>query len=204
MKPYVVGITGASGAVYGVRFVEVLAELGHDVALILSDAARLVIQEELGMTLRSTTERESLKDLFRPEVLARLSLYSNKDFTAPVASGSYPTQGMVIVPCSTGTLGHVANGAVTTLVHRAAECTLKEGRRLVLVPRETPLSAIQLENMLKLARLGVRILPASPAFYSGAKNLQDLVDFIVGKTLDVLEIPHTVYPRWTGRTAAFS
>ena len=201
LKPYVVGITGASGAIYGIRFVQVLAELGHEVALVVSDAARLVIQEELGVSLASLTDKEAFKTFFEPQTLDRITLYSNRDFTAPIASGSYPTQGMVIIPCSMGTLGHIATGAVIHLIHRAAECTLKEGRRLVIVPRETPLSAIQLENLLKLARLGVRVLPASPAFYSGAQSIQDLVDFIIGKTLDSLEIGHAVYPRWTGRTS---
>ena len=201
MKPYVVGITGASGAIYGVRFVQVLTELGQDVALVVSDAARLVIQEELGITIGNAAEKDSFRDLFGPESLERVTPYSHRDFTAPLASGSYPTQGMIVIPCSTGTLGHLASGAVTTLVHRAAECTLKEGRRLVIVPRETPLSAIQLENLLKLARLGVRVVPASPAFYSGAQTIQDLVDFVVGKVLDSLDIPHALFPRWTGKAA---
>lgn len=210
MKPYVVGMTGASGAVYGVRFVQVLAELGHEIALVISKAAWLVIQEELHPLTPSLSpqggegrvrggSRQSLEPLFESKVLERITLYSNKDFTAPLASGSYPTQGMVIIPCSAGTLGCVANGVSSHLIHRAAECTLKEGRRLVVVPRETPLSVIQLENLLKLARSGVRVLPASPAFYSGAQTIQDLVDFVVGKVLDVLEISHAVYPRWTGK-----
>ena len=192
MRPYVVGLTGASGAIYGVRFVQVLAELGYDIALVISDAARLVLQEELGVS--------GFETLIDPNHLPRLSFYSCKDLTAPIASGSYPTQGMVIIPCSTGTLGHIASGATVNLIHRAAECTMKEGRRLVVVPREAPLSAIHLENLLKLARLGVRVVPASPAFYSGAQTIQDLVDFMIGKVLDSLEIPHAVYPRWTGKT----
>lgn len=204
MKPYVVGITGASGAIYGIRFVQILAELGHDVALVVSDAARLVIQEELQVTLANLTEKDSFRTFFEPSVLDRIALYSSKDFTAPVASGSYPTQGMIIIPASTGTLGHVASGAIVNLIHRAAECHLKEGRRLVVVPRETPLSVIQLENLLKLARSGVRVIPASPAFYSGAQTIQDLVDFVVGKVLDSLEIPHAVYPRWTGKAGKLS
>ena len=199
VKPYVVAITGASGAIYGVRFVQVLAELGYEAALVISKPARLVIEEELGISLRSITDKEALKVLFDSNVLERINLYSPEDLAAPVASGSYPTHGMIIIPCSTGTLGHIASGVTANLIHRAAECTLKEGRRLVIVPRETPLSPIHLENLLRLARLGVRVLPASPAFYSGAQTIQDLVDFIVGKVLDSLEIPHAVYPRWTGR-----
>lgn len=204
MKPYVVGITGASGVIYGLRFVQVLTELGEAAALVVSDAARLVIQEELRVSLGSPVDKNSFQPFFEPSHLDRITLYSNRDFTAPMASGSYPTAGMVIIPCSTGTLGHIASGSVTTLIHRAAECTLKEGRRLVIVPRETPLSALQLENLLKLARLGVRVLPASPAFYAGAQTLQDLVDFVVGKALDSLEISHTIYPRWIGMTAPVS
>ena len=198
-QPYVVGISGASGALYGVRLVQVLSELGHEVSLVISDAARLVIREELGIALGSLHHTNDLKDLFGPPVLKRVTLYPNKDLTAPIASGSFPTQGMVIIPCSTGTLGHLASGATANLMHRAAECTLKEGRRLVIVPREAPLSVIHLENLLKLARAGVRVVPASPGFYSGAQTIQDLVDFVVGKVLDVMGIPHALYPRWTGR-----
>ena len=204
MKSYVVGITGASGAIYGIRFVQCLTELGYEAALVLSKAARLVIREELGISLKSLVDKEEWKGFFESKHLERISLYANEDFTAPIASGSYPTQGMVIIPCSTGTLGCIANGVSNHLIHRAAECTLKEGRRLVIVPRETPLSAIQLENMLKLARLGVRVLPANPAFYSGAQTIQDLIDFVVGKVLDSLEIHHTIYPRWTGPAIASS
>lgn len=199
MKPYVVGITGASGVIYGIRFTQVLTELGFDVALVISKAARLVIEEELGILLRNVADKEGLKAFFEADSLSRITVYSSEDLAAPIASGSYPTQGMAIIPCSTGTLGHVANGVTANLIHRAAECTLKEGRRLVIVPRETPLGTIQLENLLKLARAGVRILPASPAFYSGAQTIQDLVDFIVGKVLDAFEISHAVYPRWTGK-----
>ena len=239
MKPYIVGITGASGVVYGIRFVQVLAELGYEIALVISKAGWLVIQEELripnktslrasqgnnggrsnpGFEIASSPAaprndeakgvllgalnplKECLEPFFESKLLERISLYSNDDFTAPIASGSYPTQGMVIIPCSTGTLGCMANGVSQHLIHRAAECTLKERRCLVVVPRETPMSVIQLENLLKLARAGVRVLPASPAFYSGARTIQDLVDFVVGKVLDALEIPHAVYPRWTGKT----
>ena len=187
-----VGITGASGVLYGIRFVQVLRELGHEIALVVSDAGRLVLQEEL--------QTARFSDLFDPLTLEKVTVYSNKDLAAPIASGSYPTQGMVIIPCSMGTLGHLAAGVTQNLIYRAADCTMQEGRRLVIVPRETPLSAIHLENLLKLARLGVRVLPANPGFYSGAQTIQDLVDFVVGKVLDALEIPHAVYPRWTGRT----
>ncbi len=197
MKPYIVAMTGASGAVYGVRLVKVLLEMGHRIALVISEPARLVIREELGIGLKSLTRREDLTPLFGTE-LSLLEAYSPKDFAAPIASGSYPTQGMVILPCSMGTLGAIASGVSQNLIHRAADCVLKEGKKLILAPRETPLNAIHLENMLKLARLGVRIVPAMPGFYSGTKTLEDAVDFVVGKVLDQWEIPHALYPRWTG------
>lgn len=198
MKPYVVAITGASGVVYGVRLVQALTEMGFPVELIISDSGRLVIREETGLALRSLTQTEDLIPLFGESIQGCLTAHSAKDFSAPPASGSYPTSGMIIVPCSMGTLGAVASGISQNLIHRAADCMLKEGRKLVIVPRETPLNAIHLENMLKLARLGVRVVPAMPAFYSGAQNLNEIVDFMVGKILDQLEISHTLYPRWTG------
>ncbi|MBI3317024.1 MAG: UbiX family flavin prenyltransferase [Candidatus Omnitrophica bacterium] len=197
MKPTVVAFTGASGILYGVRLVRALLEVQRPVALIISEAARLVIREELGISMKSYTNREALSELLGCETKL-LSAYAPKDFSAPVASGSYPTEGMIIVPCSMGTLGAVASAVSQNLIHRAADCTLKEGRRLILVPRETPLSALHLENMLKLARLGVRIVPAMPGFYSGAQGLQEIVDFMAGKILDQMEIPHALYPRWTG------
>ena len=198
MKPVVVGITGASGAAYAVRLVKALCELERDVSLVLSDPARLVIKEELGITLRNLSHPDALGDLLGPGFGKRITIYSVKDFTSPIASGSYPVHSMVIIPCSMGTLGAVANGMSQNLIHRAADCMLKENRRLVMVPRETPLNAVHLENMLKLCRLGVRMVPAMPAFYSGARTVEELVDFVVGKVLDQLEIDHALYPRWTG------
>jgi flavin prenyltransferase len=202
MKPIVVAFTGASGVTYGLRTVQVLTAQGHSVELIVSEAARLVLREETEYPAGAYTRAEDFKSIFPDESLKLLKVHSPKDFTASVASGSYPTAGMIITPCSMGTLGAIASGISQNLIHRAADCMIKEGRRLVLVPRETPLSAIHLENMLKLARLGVRIVPAMPAFYSGAHGLEEMIDFMVGKTLDQLEIPHVLYPRWTGSTAA--
>ncbi len=199
MRPYVVAFTGASGIRYGVRMVQVMTELELPVELIISDAARLVFHEEMGFSPKSFSRREDFSELF-PKT-DRLTLHSPKDFTAAPASGSYPTSGMIVIPCSMGTLGAVASGISQNLVHRAADCTLKEGRKLVIVPRETPLNAIHLENMLKLARLGVRVVPAMPAFYSGAGTIEDMVDFVVGKVLDQFEIAHALYPRWTGGLA---
>lgn len=204
MKPMVVAITGASGIVYGVRLIQVLAESGHEIELVLSESARLVMKEELGIILRSLTGSSDLAEIFGPETVRHLRAYSPKDFTAPIASGSYPTSAMIIMPCSMGTLGAIAGGLSQNLIHRAADCIIKEGRRLILVPRETPLSSIHLENMLKLSRMGVRIVPAMPGFYAGAQRISELIDFMVGKVLDQLEIPHTLYPRWMGSIKPFS
>jgi flavin prenyltransferase len=197
-KPYVVAITGASGVQYGIRLVQSVIEAGHEVELIISESGRLVIREETGIAIKSYTELTELERLFGAGMKGSLRAYSPKDFSAPVASGSYPVAGMVIAPCSMGTLGSIASGISQNLVHRAADCALREGRRLVIVPRETPLNAIHLENMLKLSRVGARIVPAMPAFYSGAKDLREMIDFMVGKILDQLDIVHTLYPRWTG------
>jgi 4-hydroxy-3-polyprenylbenzoate decarboxylase len=189
MKPYIVAITGASGVIYGVRLVQVLAEQSVPVELVLSDTAKIVAREEMGIDLAETVPQKFVH------------LHDFKDFTAPIASGSYPTEGMVVIPCSMGTLGAIASGLSQNLIHRAADCTIKEGRKLVLVPRETPLSAIHLENMLKLSRLGVRIVPAMPAFYSGQQSVEEIVDFMVGKVLDQMGIPHALFPRWVGKIA---
>lgn len=200
-------MTGASGAVYGVRLLKALAEAGVPVELVISDTAKIVMREEMGS--------EDLKLLF-PHGLSGnpvlgstiktlgddkqrlVHVHDFHDFTASIASGSYPTEGMVIIPCSMGTLGAIASGLSQNLIHRASDCTIKEGRKLILVPRETPLSAIHLENMLKLSRLGVRIVPPMPAFYGAQQTVSDIVDFVVGKVLDQMGIPHMLYPRWVG------
>jgi len=182
-------MTGASGAIYGIRLLRFFEENKIPVEIVISDAAKIVMLEELG----------SAGEIAGGDCLRT---HDFLDFTAPIASGSYPTAGMVIIPCSMGTLGAVASGLSQNLIHRAADSTIKEGRKLVLVPRETPLSAIHLENMLKLARLGVKIVPPMPAFYGQQKTVGDLVDFVVGKVLDQLEIPHMLYPRWVGSLQA--
>lgn len=202
MKPFVIAMTGASGIQYGVRLLQVLSEMNQPVELVISESARLVIREEIGVSLKSFNHAEDLAPLFGKYISPNLKVHSPKDFTASIASGSYPVAGMVIVPCSMGTLGAIANGLSQNLIHRAADCIIKEGRRLVIVPRETPLSAIHLENMLKLAKLGVRVVPAMPGFYSGVQSISEMVDFMVGKILDQLEISHALYPRWTGITNA--
>ncbi|MEE8167618.1 MAG: UbiX family flavin prenyltransferase [Candidatus Hydrothermarchaeales archaeon] len=177
MPRILVAITGASGVVYGFRLLEVLGEKGIDVSCILSDAAKKIVAHEL-----ETKEK----------------CYSEEDIEAPFSSGSHHIDAMVIAPCSMKTLAAIANGLASNLITRSADVVIKEGRKLVIVPRETPLNAIHLENMLKLSRLGVTILPAMPAFYHNPKNIEDLVDFIVGKILDVLDIENDLFTRWGG------
>jgi 4-hydroxy-3-polyprenylbenzoate decarboxylase len=181
----VIAITGCSGVIYGVRFLEVCRQLGIETDLIISQAAERILDHELG---------KSAEDLRK---LATRS-YSPADLAAPLASGSVLTDGMVIAPCSMKTLGAIASGYAADLITRAADVVIKQNRPLVLVPRETPLSPIHLENMLKLARLGVYIIPACPGFYHKPRDIPGLIDFIVGKVLDVLKVEHQLYQRWRG------
>ena len=183
MKRVIVGITGASGVIYGIRTVEELKARGCEVHLVLTKNAVKVMHEETSAT---------------PEYLENLvdSVYSNSDLTAPIASGSFKADGMVVVPCSMATLSEIAYGISRSLISRAALVTLKENRKLVLVPRETPLTSIHLLNMLKLSRAGAVILPAMPAFYIKPETVNDLVNFVVGKILDQLGIKHELYRRY--------
>ena len=178
-------ITGASGVVYGRRFLEAMKEKKVETHLIISRAAEKVIEQELDMDKKR---------------LARLAtrVYDVSNLDAPLMSGSFKTDGMVIIPCTMKTLAGITSGYSDNLILRAADVTLKEGRKLVVVPRETPLSVIHLRNMLKAAKLGVMVIPAAPAFYHKPKRIDDLVDFVVGKVLDYLGIEHELFKRWTG------
>jgi 4-hydroxy-3-polyprenylbenzoate decarboxylase len=180
-----IAITGASGAPYGLRLLEACRDLGVETELIISRNAEKILELELEKTAA---------DLER---LATRS-YSPDDLEAPPASGSYPVDGMVVIPCSMKTLGEIANGISQNLITRAADVILKQNRTLVLVPRETPLNLIHLENMVKLKRAGAIILPPAPAFYIRPKRISDLVDFIVGRVLEMFRIEHHLYPRWAG------
>ena len=173
----VVGITGASGSIYGKRTVEALVANGYGVDLIFSEMGRKVFEHEIGISVE-----KFLKEFPKQQV----NLYSPDDLFAPPSSGSYQTKGMVIVPCSAGTLGHIANGVTRNLIHRAADVTLKEKRPLVLVFRETPVNRIHVENMLKVIDAGATVLPACPGFYSKPSSIAELVDFVVEKTLRLL------------------
>lgn len=181
----VIAITGCSGVVYGVRLLEACRKLGIETDLIVSQAAEKLLELELG---------KNIKDIRK---LATRN-YSQDDLAAPLASGSVKTDGMVIAPCSMKTLGAIASGIADNLITRAADVTLKEGRPLVLVPRETPLNLIHLENMVKLKCAGATILPAMPGFYYKPKEISELIDFIVGRIFDVLGVEHKLYRRWQG------
>lgn len=185
MSKVIVGITGASGAIYGVRLLEVLNEASVETHLVVSAAGKRVVEHECGISYNQLTARAA-------------KTYDVDDFTAAIASGSFPSRAMVISPCSMRTLGLIANGIADNLMVRAAECIMKEGRQLILVPRETPLTAIHLENMLKLARLGVHVVPASPGFYHLPSTLSEAIDMVVGKICDLLGMKHSLFKRWEG------
>ncbi len=225
-RNFVLAMTGASGATYGVRLVEVLLAAGCDVHLTISPAAAEVLEQELDLTvdledfnpaalmldrgpaddpklqlLRSTAEisgdSSNVLGMGAGEP-GNIFYHRWNDLLAPIASGSFPTDGMVVCPCSFGTLGAIVHGTSTNLIHRAAEVHLKERRRLVLVPRETPLSLVQLENLRRAAELGAVVLPAMPGFYHGVKLISDLVDFVVSRICDQLEVPNALIRRWGG------
>lgn len=192
---WVVGITGASGAVYGVTLCRRLLEAGHRIHLVVSDAGWRVLKEELGWDAAKRTDalRETFGDAMQS---GQLKYHPLGDIGASIASGSFRCEGMVVIPCSMGSLAAIAHGTSTNLLTRAADVMLKEGRPLIVVPRETPLHAIHLENMLKLARLGVRIIPAMPAFYNSPQTVEDLVAFLVGKVMDNMGVANNLYNRW--------
>ncbi len=194
-KRWVVGITGASGAVYGIRLIETLIASEVEVHLVVTEAGWRVLKEELGW---DTTKRYAAFDVNFHEQLNRkqLILHPNADIGATIASGSFQVEGMIIMPCSMGTLASIAHGISDDLMTRAADVMLKEGRKLLLVPRETPLHAIHLENMLTLAKMGVKLIPAMPAFYYGPQSIEDMINFLVGKVLDQLPLDHDLYRRW--------
>lgn len=199
MGVFVVGVTGASGAVYARRTLQAMLQLGHHVKLIVSPAGERVTSIELGVRFSGTRKarQEQWADLAGHDG-DRLELLPHRDFAASVASGSYPLDGMAVVPCSMGTLARIATGVSTSLIERAADVALKERRPLVLVPRETPLSRIHLKNMLAVAEAGAEVLPAMPAFYHQPRSIDDLVDMLVGRILERLGIQNDLFRRWQG------
>jgi len=180
----IIGISGASGVQYGIRLLETLKRTkGGKTQLVLSDSAKQLIGIETDHSVRDV---ENLAD----------HVYKDDDFTAPIASGSHRSKGMIVAPCSMKSLASIAMGMSDTLLSRAADVCLKEKRPLILMVRETPLNLIHIENMARAARAGVSILPASPAFYPKPKSIDDMIDFMAGRALDLLGIEHNLYKRW--------
>ncbi len=196
----IVGITGASGVVFAGRLIRTLAESAEaEVHLVVSKHGRLTMVEEMGI---EGAGEKMVRELVGEAAAARVRLHPIDDVAAPIASGSFQTAGMVILPCSANTLGCLASGVTSNLIHRAADVTLKERRTLLLGFRETPLHAVHLENMLRLSRAGATIFPIAPAFYHRPKTLDDIVDQYVARLLDHLQAPHSLGVRWAGGAAA--
>ena len=197
MTTITLAITGASGMPYAMRLLECLLRADCRVYLVYSQAAQVVAKQELDVALpaSSSEAQQQLAQRFAAKD-GQLRVFGREEWFAPVASGTNPADAMVVCPCTMGTLAAIAGGMSDNLIERAADVMLKEQRKLILVPRETPFSAIHLENMLKLARLGVTILPANPGFYHKPQAVSDLVDFVVARVLDHLNVTHQLLPRW--------
>jgi len=190
-------LTGASGMPYGIRLLEKLLQNGCHVYLIYSKVAQIVVQQEMNMTLPShPKEAENFFSQLFQSSAGQLQVFGREAWFSPIASGTNPADAMVICPCTMGTLAAIAAGLSQNLIERAADVMLKENRRLILVPRETPVTSIHLENMLRLSQCGAVILPATPGFYHHPQNVQDIVDFVVARILDHLSIQHQLTPRW--------
>ena len=197
-KTICLALTGASGMPYGLRLLDCLLAAGSKVQLLYSQAAQVVARQEMAVDLpsRPSEAKAALLARFPHADPDKLAVYGREEWFAPVASGSNPPDAMIICPCSMGTLAAIAQGLADNLIERAADVVLKEGRKLVLVPRETPVSAIHLENMLRLSRVGAVILPPSPGFYQHPQSVQDIVDFVVARVLDQIGVPHALMQRW--------
>ena len=194
LSRYIVALTGASGIVYGLQLITELLKREHEVHLVVSEPGTLVLKQEMGWQQWSSLE-DVIRDHLPP---GKLLYYNNSDIAASIASGSFIADGMVIIPCTMSTLAAVAHGMSGSLIERAADVMLKEQRPLILVPRETPLSAVHLRNMLLLADMGVSIVPAMPAFYHQPESINDLISFMVGKVLDIMKISHDIFRRYEG------
>jgi 4-hydroxy-3-polyprenylbenzoate decarboxylase len=195
IRHFVVAITGASGSVYGLRLISELLRSGERVSLILTSAGRQVMNHETGLewSAEIKVQRQQVQEYFASIAVDCLAI---NDFWAGAASGSAAVDAMIVAPCSMGTLGRIAAGLSGNLLERAADVMLKERRSLLLVPRETPFNNIHLENLLRLSQSGAVILPAMPGFYHGPQTIEDLVDFVVGKILDQLDVQHSLFTRW--------
>lgn len=197
MAIYTVGITGASGSPYALRLLQVLLQQGHNVYLCISGDGLKILSDEAGILLKGseTDIQYALERQFDAKE-GQLRYFDEDNMYTPIASGSTRVDAMVVVPCSMKALSSIANGFASNLIERAADVTIKERRRLIVVPRETPLSVIHLRNMLTLAEAGAHIVPAMPGFYHHPKHLQDIVDFVVGRVLDAMGVENAITPRW--------
>ena len=196
-KTICLAFTGASGMPYGIRLLECLLVAGCHVQLLYSQVAQIVARQEMNLELpgRASEAEKFFRNRFAG-LPGTLSVYGREEWFAPVASGSNPPEAMIVCPCTMGTLASIAQGLASNLIERAADVVLKEGRKLILVPRETPFSAIHLENMLRLSRAGAVILPPNPGFYHHPQDVQDLVDFVVARLLDQIGVEHALMRRW--------
>ena len=194
MKKIIVGLTGASGSAYFLRLIEVLLEYEIEIHVIASERGSQVLKYETGVSLE-----EQIKVWNEQSSDTTITLEDNNNMFSAVASGSYRCDGMIIIPCSMSTMAEIANGITKSLLTRAADVMIKEQRKLVIVPRETPLSTIHLKNMYELSKVGVTILPAMPGFYNHPETLDDIINHIVGKTLDCIGIDNNNYKRWKGK-----
>ncbi len=185
MKKYIVGITGASGSIYGIRLIEELLKAGNEVHIIITDSGKKVMKYET----------DSLLNRFK-DSSSNIKVYDVENLFAPTASGSFKTDGMIIMPCSMSTLGEISNGVSKNLLGRSSDVCLKEKRKLIIVPRETPFNTIHLKNMINLSEAGAIILPAMPGFYHIPKSLEDIINFVVGKVLDALDIENNLFQKW--------
>ena len=202
-KTICLALTGASGMPYGIRLLECLLREGHHVQLLYSSVAQIVAKQEMDLALPARPDDAAA--FFRArfgDLPGTLAVYGREQWFAPVASGSNPPDAMVVCPCTMGTLAAIAQGLASNLIERAADVALKEGRKLVLVPRETPFSVIHLENMLRLARAGAVILPPNPGFYNHPQQIGDLIDFVVARILDQIGISHALVQRWGAEDAS--
>ena len=199
MSTYTVAISGASGAPYALRLLQVLIKGGHFVYLSISGDGLSIINDETGLMLKgSETDIQYALEKHLEAKEGQLNYFDEDNMYAPIASGSVRIDAMVVIPCSMKTLSAIAHGYASTLIERAADVTLKEKRKLIIVPRETPLSPIHLRNMLTLAELGCHMIPAMPAFYNHPRRISDMIDFIVGRVLDSMGIENDLSPRWGG------
>lgn len=198
LTPITLAISGASGTVYALRTLQFLLENEYKVDLVISNSAIKVAKAELNLPLSANTDilKDDLLKKFNIKNSNNLTVWSHSDIAASISSGSYRSQGMIIVPCSMGTVSSIACGASDNLIARAADVCIKEQRRLVIVPREMPLSQIHLENLLKLSRCGVIVAPACPGFYHNPTKLSENIDFVVGKVLDSFGVDHNLFKRW--------